>query len=158
MHKPGGMLIDEVIGTFALCFVGAGAIIGGNGLLAIALAHGLILSVMISALGPVSGGHFNPAVTIGFIVTGKQEAKIGGFYNIGFQVIALKGIKIFTEIEFRSYGAAPMNDSFNLENNNVEFVNTLPPFSSNYNDAKFSKEWLKDLVSQGIRFGLKFNF
>ena len=86
------------------------------------------------------------------------ETKIGGFYNIGFQVIALKGIKIFTEIEFRSYGAAPMNDSFNLENNNVEFVNTLPPFSSNYNDAKFSKEWLKDLVSQGIRFGLKFNF
>ena len=44
------------------------------------------------------------------------------------------------------------------ENNNVEFVNTLPPFSSNYKDAKFSKEWLKDLVSQGIRFGLKFNF
>ena len=49
------------------------------------------------------------------------------------------------------------NDNF-TPNNNVEFVNTLPPFSSNYKDAKFSKEWLKDLVSQGIRFGLKFNF
>ena len=73
-------------------------------------------------------------------------------------MIVLKGIKIFTEIEFRSYGSAPMTDSFNLENNNVEFVNTLPPFSSNYKDTKFSKEWLKDLVSQGIRFGLKFNF
>ena len=86
------------------------------------------------------------------------ESKIGGFYNIGFQALVLKGIKIFTEIEFRSYGAAPMPESFNLEKSNVEFVNTLPPFSSNYNDAKFSKEWLKDLVSQGIRFGLKFNF
>ena len=82
MNKTGGMLLAEVIGTFALCFVGAGVIIGGNGLLAIALAHGLILSVMISALGPVSGGHFNPAVTIGFVVTGKQEAKMGVFYIV----------------------------------------------------------------------------
>lgn len=66
-------LLAEVIGTFALIFAGAGAIVvdhatrGGVGLLGIALAHGLAIGVMVSALGAVSGGHFNPAVTVGFL-------------------------------------------------------------------------------------------
>ena len=80
MNKTGGMLLAEVIGTFALCFVGAGAIIGGNGLLAVALAHGLILSVMISALGPVSGGHFNPAVSVMMFLNKKIQAQDLLFY------------------------------------------------------------------------------
>lgn len=70
----------EFLGTFALCFVGQGAICGqflmNNGpgsLLPIAVAHGLALAVMISALGAASGGHFNPAVTLGFVVTGRQS-------------------------------------------------------------------------------------
>jgi aquaporin Z len=66
-------LLAEVIGTFTLIFAGAGAIVvdhatrGGVGLLGIALAHGLAIGVMVSALGAVSGGHFNPAVTFGFL-------------------------------------------------------------------------------------------
>ena len=68
----------EFLGTFALCFVGQGAIVvqhmlGHNDLLTIAIAHGLALAVMISALGATSGGHFNPAVTLGFVVTGRQS-------------------------------------------------------------------------------------
>ncbi|MFA5974862.1 MAG: aquaporin [Elusimicrobiota bacterium] len=61
----------ELIGTFAFFFIGAGSIItdsythGGVGLIGIALAHGLILSVMVSAFGPISGGHFNPAISLG---------------------------------------------------------------------------------------------
>lgn len=64
--------VAEIIGTFFLCFVGVAAIctntkVGaqGSGLLGVALAHGLALSIAISALGKISGGHFNPAVTIG---------------------------------------------------------------------------------------------
>ena len=70
----------EFVGTFALCFIGQGAICvhqmsgsADSGLLAIAVAHGLALATMISAFGATSGGHLNPAVTMSFLVTGKQS-------------------------------------------------------------------------------------
>ncbi|UCH25750.1 MAG: MIP family channel protein [Trueperaceae bacterium] len=70
--------IAEFIGTFALVFIGVGAIasapLAGSGLVGIALAHGLTIAVMVSATGAVSGGHLNPAVTIGLLTTGKIDA------------------------------------------------------------------------------------
>lgn len=82
----------ELIGTFALVFVGAGSVIadyltgGAVGLLGIALAHGLILMAMIYALGNTSGAHFNPAVTTAFVFAGKMKPKTGAYYIL-FQLL-----------------------------------------------------------------------
>ncbi|MHB8646359.1 MAG: aquaporin [Thermomicrobiales bacterium] len=66
-------LIVEFIGPFALVFVGAGAIIAtqGGDLVAIALAHGLAIGLLVAAAGHVSGGVYNPALTIGLAIARK---------------------------------------------------------------------------------------
>jgi aquaporin TIP len=63
----------EFIGPFALVFVGVGAIIttAGENLLAIALAHGLAIGLMVASAGHISGGVYNPALTVGLFVTGR---------------------------------------------------------------------------------------
>ena len=75
----------EFVGTFTLIFVGAGSIIatqGGN-LTAIGLAHGLAIGVMASAVGHISGGHFNPAVTFGFWITKRMPTLDAAAYWVG---------------------------------------------------------------------------
>jgi aquaporin TIP len=63
----------EFVGAFTLTFAGIGAISLGGDLTAVALAHGLAIAVMVSALGHISGGHFNPAITFGFWITRRIE-------------------------------------------------------------------------------------
>jgi aquaporin Z len=81
-------LLAVVIGAFALIFAGAGAIIaneathGGVGIVGIAFAHGLAIAVMVSAFGMVSGGHFNPAVTCGFLAARRIGAGLAAAYII----------------------------------------------------------------------------
>lgn len=62
-------LVGEFIGTFALVFFGCGAIaLGQLGPEGIAIAFGLVVAVMIYALGHVSGAHLNPAVSVAFAI------------------------------------------------------------------------------------------
>src|SRR2546421_4735074 len=72
----------EFVGAFALTFVGAGSIMSGAGLVGIAFAHGLVIAVMVSAVGHISRGHFNPAVTFGFWVTKRMATPLAGAYWI----------------------------------------------------------------------------
>jgi aquaporin NIP len=67
-------LAAEIFGTFALVFAGCGAIMvdakgGALGQLGVALSFGLVIMVMIYAVGHISGAHFNPAVTLAFALT-----------------------------------------------------------------------------------------
>ncbi|HEY5492367.1 MAG TPA: aquaporin [Gemmatimonadaceae bacterium] len=75
--------LSEFIGTFALTFVGSAAIMqtsqGGGNLVAVALAHGLVLSIFVSAFMHI-GAHFNPAITIGMLVVRRIEPMMAGLY------------------------------------------------------------------------------
>jgi MIP family channel proteins len=71
----------EFIGAFALTFFGVGAImVGSAGLLGVALAQGLAIGLMVTALGHISGGHFNPAITLGFVVTRRIDPRLAIVY------------------------------------------------------------------------------
>ena len=86
MFRP---CLAEFLGTFYLCFAGIAAILsntqavgGMSGLLGIALAHGIALSIAVHVFGGESGAHFNPAVTSGFLVTGRIKPDLAVAYVI----------------------------------------------------------------------------
>ena len=81
----------EVIGTFALIFIGAGSIVatGGQNLVAIALAHGLAIGVMVAAAGHISGGVYNPALIFGLVAARRMPIVRGVYYIVAELVGAL---------------------------------------------------------------------
>ncbi len=97
-------LAAEAVGTFAFVLIGAGVVVttafpgAGFGLIGIALAHALALSVMVTATMRISGGHLNPAVTAG-LLAGRRiaprdaalyvAAQLAGAVAAGFLVKAL---------------------------------------------------------------------
>jgi aquaporin Z len=88
--------VAEFVGTFTLIFVGAGSIATAAGirdpsLIGIALAHGLAIGVMVSAVGHISGGHFNPAVTLGFLVTRRMAPALAAVYWVAQLAGAVAG-------------------------------------------------------------------
>jgi len=81
--------LAELVGTFALVFVGMAAVtvVPVQSVLVSALAYGLIVMGFIFAFGAISGGQFNPAVTLGLIVGGKEKP-MRGLVFIVVQLIA----------------------------------------------------------------------
>jgi aquaporin Z len=100
--------IAELIGTFALVFLGCSAIVvssklgldvpAGIGLLGIALAFGLTVASMAYAIGPISGCHVNPAVTIGVLVAGRMKAADAVGYIVAQFIGATLGAFVLYQI------------------------------------------------------------
>jgi aquaporin Z len=87
VHSLGSKLLAEFIGTFFLIAVGVGVILNGGDLLAVAFAHGLVIAISVTAVGHVSGGHFNPAVSATMIAV-RQMPLVEGLAYIVTQLVA----------------------------------------------------------------------
>lgn len=91
MKNPAPRLVAEFIGTFTLIFAGAGAmmtttLLGQESLLVVALAHGLAIAVMVTALANASGAHFNPAISFAMYVTQRMNVNEFAAY-VGAQLL-----------------------------------------------------------------------
>jgi MIP family channel proteins len=115
--------LAEFVGTFALVFIGAGAVLSagpdsGAGTLEVALAHGLVIAVMVSAVGHISGGHFNPAITLGFLLTRRISVVLGlAYLAVQFAAAALAALLlrwIFPEAQEGTLGAPAVGPGFEL--------------------------------------------
>lgn len=102
-------LLAEVIGTFTLIFVGMLAIANNAGLFGVAFAHGIAITVMAMALGGISGGNFNPAVSVGLSVGGYQSWSTTAQYIVaqligaalgGFAAVAVAGHDLMAKAGF----------------------------------------------------------
>lgn len=98
MRNPWNAVIAEIVGTFLFLFVGIGAaatldragiVDFAAGLLVVALAHGVVLAVLVSSLGAVSGAHFNPAVTFGVWLAGQIPGRRALSYVVAQLIGAL---------------------------------------------------------------------
>jgi MIP family channel proteins len=100
-------LVAEFIGTFALIFIGAGAAIalGVNHDPPVAFAHGLTILAFVAAFGDISGGHFNPGVTIGLATAGAFPIRRVAPYI----VVQLAGAIVAAWVLFQAYGG-PVNN------------------------------------------------
>lgn len=86
--------VAEFVGAFTLVFAGVGSIAVGGSLTDIAFAHGLAIAVMVSALGHISGGHFNPAITFGFLLA----RRITGFLAVTYWAAQFAGAVVAAAI------------------------------------------------------------
>jgi MIP family channel proteins len=96
--------VAEFLGPFTLVMAGVGAVIatqnlgdGGN-LVAVGLAHGLAIALMAAALGAISGGHFNPAVTVSMLATGNVAPVRAAVYIVAQLLGGIAGAGVLTLI------------------------------------------------------------
>ncbi len=100
--------LAEFIATLLFIFLGAGTVVVTGGILkegvtsarlvAIALAHGLAIALLVAATAKISGGHINPAVTFGALVTGKISLSKAIMYVVAQLVGAIVGALLLTGV------------------------------------------------------------
>ena len=105
MPPLGRRLVAEAFGTFGFVFVGAAVVVvnggfpnSGIGLLGIALAHAVALSVLITATMTISGGHLNPAVTLGLFIARRIDAVSAAAYIVTQLAAACAGALLVKEL------------------------------------------------------------
>ena len=90
-------MFAEFLGTALFVFIGAGSVVanvmtaGGVTPLGIALAHGVGMAILISSLMSISGGHLNPAVSLGVFVAGRIDGRTLGRYVLAQLVGGIAG-------------------------------------------------------------------
>ncbi len=122
VRQPWQIYCAEMLGTCVLVFIGCGAVVtnsmsspGPVGLVGIALSFGMAVAMMIYAVGPISGAHINPAVTVALAVTGhfpkKQVLPYIGAQVIGALAGSLLHLVLFSSAVAAkgSYGATTSN-------------------------------------------------
>ncbi|MEI6405339.1 MAG: aquaporin [Actinomycetes bacterium] len=106
MKNGPARLLSEFIGVFFLCGFGIGAITNDAGLLGVALAHGIAIFIAISAFGHISGGHFNPAVTIALAATKRISPKDAGAYIVA-QLLGGALAALIPQLAYGSFKGVP---------------------------------------------------
>ena len=128
-------LLAEFFGTFWLVFAGCGSAVlaagfngeGSNlgiGFVGVSLAFGLTVLTMAYAVGHISGGHFNPAVTLGLVAGGRFQAKDAAGYIIA-QVLRISGLSAIDKLAGFAVGSMKIFFVFSIFTvtlNNIEFI------------------------------------
>jgi aquaporin TIP len=93
--------VAEFVGAFTLIFIGGGAgIVSGNDIVAVALANGLAIGIMVSNLGHISGGHFNPSITLAFLASRRITVRLAVTYwiaQLGGAIVAAAILRWLTK-------------------------------------------------------------
>ena len=115
--SPLARYLSEFFGTFLLVLGGVGTALfaanfpsstdnqSGVGFLGVALAFGLTVMAGIAAVGHISGGHFNPAVTLGLLAAGRTDAKHVPGYLVSHILGGLAGTSVIALVLSGKRGA-----------------------------------------------------
>lgn len=128
--------VAEFIGAFTLIFIGGGAGIvagyatgsGAGGLVGVALANGLAIGIMVTNFGHISGGHFNPAITLGFVVTRRITAALAVVYWVSQLLGATVAALILRYLFSKHGGVAGAVPSPHLHNDKALVLELIMTF------------------------------